>query len=280
VSSGNDNMGVGINAGYNITTGSENTTIGYAAANAMTIDSNNVAIGSFALGALGTVAGSNNNNFALGYNCLSSMQTGTANVAIGSAAGLNITTGNCNSVILIGQSAGRTLGSGGSPVNHDIMIGDSAGYYISNGSTNCTWIGSYSGQPGDWSNTLCLSAGNELILDFNFLSNGGITYPALSLNAPFGPASFHIYNNTDIPAANYERVLLDWHNTSNVFRIKSEKGGTGTVRLIAIDGFAKAGAPAATDLPSGSYAVIDDTTNNQTWLCFNKAGTIRKVQLT
>jgi hypothetical protein len=60
----------------------------------------------------------------------------------------------------------------------------------------------------------------------------------------------------------------------------AQKGGTGTARLIAIDGFQKAGAPAAGDLPSGTCAFIDDTTNNQTWLVFNKAGTIRKVQLT
>jgi hypothetical protein len=81
-------------------------------------------------------------------------------------------------------------------------------------------------------------------------------------------------------ATNYERAAFDWFTTANVFRISSQKGGTGTVRLIAYDAFSKAGAPAAADLPAGTCAFIDDTTNNQTWLVFNKAGTIRKVQLT
>jgi len=86
----------------------------------------------------------------------------------------------------------------------------------------------------------------------------------------------------DIPgtANNFERGVLDWNITANVFRIGTQAGGSGTVRLTAYDAFSKAGAPAATDLPAGTCAFIDDTTNNQTWLVFNKAGTIRKVQLT
>ena len=42
----------------------------------------------------------------------------------------------------------------------------------------------------------------------------------------------------------YERAILDWTPTANVFRIGTQAVG-GTKRLIAIDGFAKAGAPAA-----------------------------------
>jgi len=92
----------------------------------------------------------------------------------------------------------------------------------------------------------------------------------------------HLYNVQDSVgvATNYERAAFDWFATANIFRVRSQAGGTGTVRLIAYDAFSKAGAPAAGDLPAGTCAFIDDTTNNQTWLVFNKAGTIRKVQLT
>ena len=92
----------------------------------------------------------------------------------------------------------------------------------------------------------------------------------------------HIYNTWDVNPAptNYERAILDWNQTANIFRIGSQAGGTGTVRLIAIDGFQKAGAPAAADLPSGTCALINDTSGGQTWFCYNAAGTIRKVQLT
>jgi len=180
---------------------------------------------------------------------------------------------------VMGESSGRNLGSGGNAISNDVFIGGSCGYYVSQGTTNATWIGSHTGRTGDFSNTVVLSAGSELVFDFNYLNNG--VYPAFSFPAAFGaPVKILIYNLNDNPLTNWERVGLDWGSTTNVFRIRSEKGGTGTVRLIAIDGFSKAGAPAAGDLPASSYAVIDDTTNNQTWLVFNKAGTIRKVQLT
>jgi hypothetical protein len=126
----------------------------------------------------------------------------------------------------------------------------------------------------------------QLMLDYNW--TGGYQSGVWSMNPDFfdsKPTGLHIYNKADTgypqPATNYERAILDWNPTANIFRIGSQASGTGvTIRLIAIDGFSKAGAPAAGDLPAGSFAVIDDTSGNQTWLVFNKAGTIRKVQLT
>ena len=123
-----------------------------------------------------------------------------------------------------------------------------------------------------------------LLLDFNWTA--GYLSSVWSMNPDFfnsKPTGLHIYNKADTgypqPATNYERAILDWNPTANVFRIGSQAAGTGVVRLIAIDAFSKTGAPASTDLPTGTCAFIDDTTNNQTWLCFNKAGTVRKVQL-
>ena len=56
----------------------------------------------------------------------------------------------------------------------------------------------------------------------------------------------------------------------------SNSGGNGGRLMLVIS---KAGAPTSGDLPSGTAACIDDTTNNQTWFVFNKSGTLRKVQL-
>ena len=97
-----------------------------------------------------------------------------------------------------------------------------------------------------------------------------------------GPVGIQVYKTMDgaLPVVNYERATFDWLTTSNVLTIGAQAGGTGTLRITAVIGFPKAGAPAAADLPSNTWSVIDDTTNNQTWLVFNKAGTIRKVQLT
>lgn len=94
------------------------------------------------------------------------------------------------------------------------------------------------------------------------------------------PQKFSVYG-TQSSGSNYERMSLDaGQTTAGVMRLMSEAAGPGTLRLLAFDAFSKAGAPAASDLPAETAAVIDDITNNQTWLVFNKAGTLRKVQLT
>jgi hypothetical protein len=64
--------------------------------------------------------------------------------------------------------------------------------------------------------------------------------------------------------------MMQWVSASN-------NGGAGSLLLM---GFQKAGAPASGDLPSGTMGLINDTSGGQTWLCYNSAGTIRKVQLT
>jgi len=56
-------------------------------------------------------------------------------------------------------------------------------------------------------------------------------------------------------------------------------GGSGGVTNV-FNAIQKAGAPVAGDLAVGMWGVINDTSGNQTWLCYNAAGTLRKVQLT
>jgi hypothetical protein len=65
-------------------------------------------------------------------------------------------------------------------------------------------------------------------------------------------------------------TMMQWVSASN-------NGGAGSLLLM---GFQKAGAPASSDLPSGTMGLINDVSGGQTWLCYNSAGTIRKVQLT
>jgi hypothetical protein len=56
--------------------------------------------------------------------------------------------------------------------------------------------------------------------------------------------------------------------------------GGGSIGTNVFNAIQKAGAPTAGDLAAGMWGVINDTSGNQTWLCYNAAGTIRKVQLT
>lgn len=81
---------------------------------------------------------------------------------------------------------------------------------------------------------------------------------------------------------NFERLTLDAENgTAGVFRIRSEaEGGDFAQRVIAIDGYTKSGAPSASDIPAGSFAVIKDSSGGTTKLVYNDGGTLKSVTLT
>lgn len=82
-------------------------------------------------------------------------------------------------------------------------------------------------------------------------------------------------------ASNYEYLRMDaGKTTANTHRIMSEAAGTGTVRIITIDGFDKAGAAAASDIPAGTWALIHDTSGATFKLCYNNAGALKTVALT
>ena len=111
-----------------------------------------------------------------------------------------------------------------------------------------------------------------------------LTYPyrwSLSASGDGAAASLHIYNmqNPAKSITNFERGILDWLTNANVFRVGTEAGGTGVKRLVCIDAFPKAGAPAAGDLPSGTFSVIKDTAASKPWLVYNDGGTIKQTEI-
>ena len=81
---------------------------------------------------------------------------------------------------------------------------------------------------------------------------------------------------------NYERLSLDaGKTTANVHRVMAEKGsGGGALRPIAIDGYEKAGAMAAADIPAGTFALFKDTSGGGVVLGYNDGGTLKTVALT
>jgi hypothetical protein len=282
---GYSNFGTGDLSLSSVTSGYQNVALGATALQRTEQDSGNIAIGTrslFNLGYTGAGAGANTNNIGIGYNALGNTQRATSNIVIGPSA-MSSTVGNVSYNVVIGINAGGNLGSGGSAATTNVLIGAGAGSSILDASSYNTWIGAFPGPGANISRTCVFSDGYNL----NCLMDYGLSSaPAVwSLGYNFGlsvPAGLHLYKTQDSAAVatNYERAILDWNPTANVFRIASQAGGTGTVRLIAIDGFQKAGAPAAGDLPSGTCALINDTSAGATWLCYNAAGTLRKVQLT
>jgi len=60
----------------------------------------------------------------------------------------------------------------------------------------------------------------------------------------------------------------------------SEKGsGGGSLRPIAIDGYAKSGAMVNTDIPQGAWALFKDSSSGAVVLGYNDGGTLKTVAL-
>jgi hypothetical protein len=277
LTSGILNTAVGAYSCGNLTTGNYNTAFGSVTLNQATTQSYNFALGSNALHDLGLGGlGTAQNNVAIGYSALYQMRQGSGNVCINAAVS-SVVTGSFDNNVVIGITAADNLGSGGAVAQFNIMLGANAGHNLQGASQNNTWIGSFQGASAVMLYSIAVSAGAALIWDWSVL-NAQTT----SIQSTSNPQDLHIYNTLDSATAptNWERAVLGWRSTSNVFTIGTQAGGTGVIRLIAINGFQKAGAPAAADLPSGTMALINDTSGGQTWLCYNAAGTIRKVQLT
>jgi hypothetical protein len=263
----NQNVGIGANSLHSLVSGVDNFALGASACAAVTTGAHNMGVGGYSLNAITT----GSSCVAIGHRSLINYNGTGGCIAIGESS-LQSQTGG-GSCISIGSYAG---GSWAGTNSGNILIGDTAAYNITGGSSN-TLIGGWPGPAAAVWNMIGFSYGSNLTLEWNYL-----TWQTWSMYNSTTAQALHIYNTYDgaVPTTNYERGILDWHVTSNVFTIGTQAGGTGTVRLIAHGAFSKAGAPAAGDLPAGTCAFIDDTTNNQTWLVFNKAGTIRKVQLT
>jgi len=235
LTSGTNNVGMGNNALNLLTTGQQNVAIGSGSLAVTTSsDSFNVGVGYFALHTLGYVGaggGGNQNNVGVGAAALANLQSGGNNIAVGSNGLLNLVS-NCNGNTSIGQDAGGTIGSGGS-ASYNSFVGNKCGNLLTTGSGN-TWIGGFQGASVSKSDTICISNGfgnNAILLDYEYT-----TSQVWSMNADRRggglPTGLHIYNFQDAlgSTTNYERAVLDWHTTSNVFTIGTQKGGTGTVR--------------------------------------------------
>ena len=126
---GGINMAIGMNAMFSNTTGGSNSAIGYAALNANTTGSNNVAIGRIALLSNTTA----DDNTAIGYGSLQTNTTGTRLVAIGRDAG-NVTV-TVNDLTAVGYNA-LYLSTGVG----NTALGSTAGNIITTG-TNNTFLG-------------------------------------------------------------------------------------------------------------------------------------------
>ncbi len=170
ITSGSYNTALGNYALRNNNTASENTAVGYSSLGSNTIGGNNVSVGYQTLSAntegtkntgIGRQALSANitgsGNVGVGYNTLDANTTGANNTAIGrEALTANTTATDC---VAVGYASGanNTTGNSNTFVGRisgystygasNTLIGEQAGYFISSGAKN-TIIGRYNGNQG------------------------------------------------------------------------------------------------------------------------------------
>ncbi len=139
------NVGIGYQAGYNLTTGQNNVLIGKNSAQYISTASNSIAIGEDALKGHNVLGLTGNHNIGLGYRTGYNLTTGTDNFLVGYQAGYNLTT--ANKIIAIGYMAAYSNTTGG----YNTAIGSESLYSNISGEYN-TAIGN---------NTLRLNTGNQ-----------------------------------------------------------------------------------------------------------------------
>jgi hypothetical protein len=191
-STAHNNVGVGYQTLFNITSGNSNIALGTYASSAVTTGVQNINIGGGGLSSganynvgvgsatLGSTSGSF--NVALGQQALASLTTGSSNIGVGYGAGGGITTGVNN--VSVGQAAGGTNNG-----SDNVFLGYQAGYY-NTGSGNI-FIGKTAGHTETASNKLYIENSSTAIP----LIYGDFANDTVRINGKFhanGPAKFDL----------------------------------------------------------------------------------------
>lgn len=160
-----DNIGLGKDAIYSLTTGFANVAIGLAALGANTTGANNIAIGRVALASQTTGA----NNTAVGVSAMYRNTTGIHNTAIGLQAHYNNTTGSHST------SVGRDAGYSNTTGSWNVNVGVDANPGNSTGSGNTVVGGEcfYGSDFADASINQNLTGSNNTIIGYHAGSTGG-----------------------------------------------------------------------------------------------------------
>ena len=174
-SSGNDNVFIGVNSGYQVLSASYNTFLGSNTGKVVNVGNNNTLLGSYT----GSSLRYGSQNTVSGSNAAVSLLGGYDNVISGYNAGFSLVNGNNN--VFIGTSSGKTLESG----NLNVFIGESAGVNTLT-SNNNTFIGGYSGlsnETGVNNTYLGFNTGNNTVSgNNNVLVGNEAGYTNLSSN--------------------------------------------------------------------------------------------------
>lgn len=155
ITSATSNVLLGYRAGWDVTTGTGNVAIGQEAGDAITTGSTNVAVGLGCLSAITTAS----SDIAIGYNAMvSATSTSPANIAIGQDVMRAVSSGGNNTGVGSGSLRSLGVGSNNTAFGYDALkgtfgsashsnntgVGHSAGLLLTTG-TNNTFVGYQAG---------------------------------------------------------------------------------------------------------------------------------------
>ena len=215
LTSGVHNLLCGNIAGNNLTSGRNNVSLGFATMRFSTTGGYNIAIGDAAMSS-GVTTAANGYNVAIGANSGEALTSGTNNTVLGQRSGNALTTGSNNVAIGNGALDAATTGSRNIAIGQDAMglgaannvngynvaIGYQAGYDIVNGQGN-VFIGELAGSDvSDGSNSTFVGRNAGMLV-----TSGG--------------------NNTAIGAYSLDALTTGSNNTSiGYLALSQQSGGT------------------------------------------------------
>lgn len=169
-----DNVAIGKNALFSLTSGDRNVAIGNYSGRAQTSTVNTTSVGYAAL--YNSTTGTQNTS--VGWQSLYNSTTANYNTAFGSNAGLTLTTGGGN--VFIGDACGY-----GSDTSNCVYVGRVAGNYNSSGKSNNVGIGYQCAN--DAYGTLSVAVGAYSMSDGNHTGSVAVGYDALGRSSTSTP---------------------------------------------------------------------------------------------
>ena len=163
LSSGGNNIAIGVFAGGKITTGTDNTLIGrqsgYQGTYGLTTGDHNTALGSNTFGASANAELTGNYNTAIGSNSmLEARSTAQSNTAVGYQTLQNLTDGDGNTAI-----GNQAMGNGAVSGDNNTTLGNGSGYNITSGHSNVII--------GKDTNPSANTGQNQTVIGFNVTGN-------------------------------------------------------------------------------------------------------------
>jgi len=279
------NIGIGYNAGYDLTDGTYNTFLGVSTGSSITVGDYNIFVGYNA--GLGSVTGNSNigigeyaladtlltgnDNIGIGFHAGYNLTSSSGSILLGSNAGSNLTSGNSN----IGIGTGALTGSVGSTLSEIVAIGTNAGSNLDTGSGNSIYLAVNAGYYVTEGNiNIAVGAGslqsnvtNPLTGDYNIhIGYDGAAIETTSTNNLWlgaGPLTAGVFADTlriSNPTTKADVALIEGDFSAETVKINGTLEATGGfIGIVSLTGVTDGASPWLTQLGESQPVALTGT---------------------